>query len=343
MTSIIDISKTPNKVEFKIKNKGDFEIALINALRRIILVNLSSINIDRDSVIFFENSSVFCDDFLNHRLSLLPLNVEELDKMDFNNIMITCDVKNEGTEILNVYPKDFNVMIEEKEIPLNKVFILDNVIFCRLKTGQKVSFSSTLKKGTSKTESASFSLASKVSYMFEKDEKMIKEQLSQLKTEEEKNEFLLLNQERCYARNLDGSPSLYKFMIEGDGMVPTKSLFKMGCDYLTNLLNEKIEILKNPDSSEEIEIEVSKTNMTAFDIIFKDSDDTLGNLIQTYGMKEKGISYIGYRILHPLDRILNIRVSLDKKDFSEKDVCQKIIDILKTVLTKVSTLRKDYG
>lgn len=343
MSSIIDISKTAHKVEFKIKNKGDFEIALINALRRIILVNLSSINIDRDSVVFFENTSVFCDDFLNHRLSLLPLNVEELDKMNYSNIMITCDVKNDELETINVYPKDFTVMMDDKEIPINKTFILENVIFCRLKSGQQISFTSTLKKGTSKTDSASFSLASKVSYMFEKDEKMVKEELSKLKTPEERNEFLLLNQERCYSRNPDGSPSLYKFMIEGDGMVKTQSLFKMGCDYLKEMLDEKIELLKNPESYEDIDIEVSKTNLTAFDVIFTNSDDTLGNIIQTYGMKEKDISYIGYRVPHPLDRVLNIRISLTKKDFSEKDVCQKLIDILKNVLTKISKLKKDYS
>ena len=177
--------------------------------------------------------------------------------------------------------------------------------------------------------------------MFEKDEKMVKEQLAQMKTEEERNEFLLLNQERCYSRNPDGSPSLYKFMIESDGMIKTQSLFKMACDYLTNLLNEKIELLKN--TTEDVSINVSETNMTAFDVIFVDSDDTLGNLIQTYGMKEKGIAFIGYRVPHPLDRVLHIRISLEKKDFSEKDVLQKIIDILKIILTKVSTLRKDYG
>lgn len=132
-------------------------------------------------------------------------------------------------------------------------------------------------------------------------------------------------------------------MIESDGMVKTSSLFKMGCDYLINLLNEKIDLLKNPDSSEDIEVKISETNMNAYDIIFVDSDDTLGNLVQSYGMKEKDISFIGYRVPHPLDRILHVRISLNKKNFTERDVCEKMIDILKMVITKVSVLRKDYG
>jgi len=178
------------KIIITIKNdKSEYEIALINALRRILLVDLVSVNIDRDSVKFYENTSVFCDDFLTHRLSLLPLQVEELLKMNIEEIEILCDVKNDDVTIVNVCPKDFKVLQNDKEINNKKIFILEDCLFARLKYGQRLSFSCQLKKGTSKKNTSAFSLVSKAVYYFERDEKQIKEEVKKIKMKKKEMNF----------------------------------------------------------------------------------------------------------------------------------------------------------
>ncbi len=59
MSTITSLKKSLNAIQFKINNKKEnYEIALINGLRRIILVNLDAFCFSRESVHFQKNTRI---------------------------------------------------------------------------------------------------------------------------------------------------------------------------------------------------------------------------------------------------------------------------------------------
>ena len=61
-----------NSLKFQIK--GDYDVCVINALRRITIANLSTFAFSRNSIVFQTNKTIYNEDFLSMRFSLLPLN-----------------------------------------------------------------------------------------------------------------------------------------------------------------------------------------------------------------------------------------------------------------------------
>ena len=50
--------------------------------------------------VFFENSSMIDNEFLEHRLKLIPINCDYIDSIskDYENIVISCKKQNENNE-----------------------------------------------------------------------------------------------------------------------------------------------------------------------------------------------------------------------------------------------------
>ena len=130
--------------------------------------------------------------------------------------------------------------------------------------------------------------------------------------------------------------------METDGMYPILDIFSLGCDYYIKLLQSKIDEIKNIETSTIVYIETSPTNMTGFDFIFEKSDDTIGNVVQTYGIQDKDIHYIGYHIPHPLDRKLYIRLSLVNDTATRNDYEKKMIQIMQRIISILEDLKSDY-
>jgi len=93
--------------------------------------------------------------------------------------------------------------------------------------------------------------------------------------------------------------------------------------------------------SSRVRIETSPTNMVGYDFVFERSDDTLGNILQTYGMRDKEIKYIGYHVPHPLDRRLYVRISMGEKVGRVKYE-KKVVELMQVVIRLLEGLRRDY-
>ena len=88
-------------------------------------------------------------------------------------------------------------------------------------------------------------------------------------------------------------------------------------------------------------MKTSPTNMEGYDFIFENSDDTLGNWIQTTGLKYKEIKYIGYNIPHILDKKLFVRVSLG--DGIPRSKYEGIMmEIMDSMIKTAQKLKKEY-
>jgi len=348
--SITSLRKTSNSVEFKIVNKKDnnFEIALINGLRRVILVNLEIYCFDRDKIDIARNTSIYNEDFLTQRLSLLPLNYKELSKLDISKIEAHLNLSNnEPVEIKNFYAKDIKIyygdidkpLEERKLLDTSKIITLPDILLVSIKPEQYLDCVMGIKKGSHKEDGSMYCGVSKCVYFFEPDEKEFVSQLSKLDANKQK-EMAPILREKIYKRDGD-VPSIYNFMLETDDILPVKDVFVMGCDYLVNMLKGKIDDIKDIEMSSRVRIETSPTNMVGYDFVFERSDDTLGNILQTYGMRDKEIKYIGYHVPHPLDRRLYVRISMGEKVGRVKYE-KKVVELMQVVIRLLEGLRRDY-
>jgi DNA-directed RNA polymerase subunit L len=332
MSTITSLKKSPNAIQFKINNKKEnYEISLINGLRRIILVNLDAFCFSRESIQFQKNTSIYNEDFMSQRFSLIPLNAKEFSKLDLSKVEAhfnaTCT---NAVEPTSYYSKDIQLFYldgEEKKLLDNSKYItIPNILLANIKPTQEMICTFEVKRGNHKENGGMYCPVSKCVYHFESDSK----------------DDTSIAKERDYLKTKTLLPLVYNFELETDGMYPIKEIFSLGCDYYIQLLQNKIEEIKNIETSSIVYIETSPTNMTGFDFIFEKSDDTLGNVVQTYGIQDKDIHYIGYHIPHPLDRKLFIRLSLVNEKAPREAYEKKMIQIMQRIISILEVLKSDY-
>jgi len=337
MSTIVSLKKSSNAIQFKINNKKEnYEIALINGLRRIILVNLDSFCFSRESIQFQKNTSIYNEDFMSQRFSLIPLNAKEFSKLDLTKLeaqfYATCSNVVEPT---SYYAKDIKLYYMEGEaegendkilLDTTKYITIPDILLANIKPTQEMICTFKVKRGNHKENGGMFCPVSKCVYFFESDSK----------------DESLNGREKDYLKTKNLLPLIYNFELETDGMYPIKEIFFLGCDYFIQLLQNKIEEIKNIETSTTVYIETSPTNMTGFDFIFEKNDDTLGNVIQTYGIQDKDIHYIGYHIPHPLDRKLFVRLSLVNDKATRNDYEKKMMQIMQLIISILEGLKSDY-
>ena len=336
MSTITSLKKSPNTIQFKINNKKEnYEISLINGLRRIILVNLDCFCFSRESIQFQKNTSIYNEDFMSQRFSLIPLNAKEFSKLDISKVEAhfnaTCA---NAVEPTSYYSKDIQLFYLESEedgegkrlLDNSKYITIPNILLANIKPTQEMICTFEVKRGNHKENGGMYCPVSKCVYHFESDSK----------------DDTPIEQERDYLKTKTLLPLIYNFEIETDGMYPILDIFSLGCDYYIKLLQSKIDEIKNIETSAIVYIETSPTNMTGFDFIFEKSDDTIGNVVQTYGIQDKDIHYIGYHIPHPLDRKLYIRLSLVNDTATRNDYEKKMIQIMQRIISILEDLKSDY-
>lgn len=335
MSTITSLKKSLNAIQFKINNKKEnYEIALINGLRRIILVNLDSFCFSRESIIFQKNTSIYNEDFMSQRFSLISLNAKEFSKLDLTKVEAhfhaTCE---NAVESISYYAKDIKLYYLENEdeegkrlLDNSKYITIPDILLANIKPTQEMICTFQVKRGSHKENGGMYCPVSKCVYFFESDSK---------------NESPIAR-EKDYLKTKSLLPLIYNFEIETDGIYPIVEIFSLGCDYFIQLLQNKIEEIKNIETSSTVYIETSPTNMNGFDFIFEKNDDTLGNVIQTYGIQDKDIHYIGYHIPHPLDRKLFIRLSLVNESAARSVYENKMIQIMQRIISILQALKSDY-
>ena len=121
--SNIKYDSANDSIFFKINNKeSNYEVSLINALRRVIIANLNSYAITRESVVFHKNNSIFNNDFLSQRLNLMPLNYEYINKLDISDLYIELNVENIDKNTINITLENFDVFYKDEKISNNEIF-----------------------------------------------------------------------------------------------------------------------------------------------------------------------------------------------------------------------------
>jgi len=155
----------PYRVDFKLSS---VDLAFANSLRRTILAEIPTMAVDLVEV--EKNTSVLPDEFLAHRLGLIPLNSKNCDQdveytrdCDCDNYCSRCSVtltlhaRCTSEEIMRVYSRDLIVSSERANEWVGSPVIADpdgkGPLICKLRRGQELKLSCIAKKGIAKEHS----------------------------------------------------------------------------------------------------------------------------------------------------------------------------------------------
>jgi DNA-directed RNA polymerase subunit L len=341
----LSIDERNNKISFLLKNNDKIKISFANALRRIIIANIH-VHI-MGKTVFFENSSMIDNEFLEHRLKLIPINCDYIDSISkdyeniYENIVISCKKSNINNEnLISVYPSDFVCKIGDKELENSKIFPYPNILWGKLKMNQKISFESRLVRNNQEYGGSFFEPVSKCVYTFGIDEKKSNEIMKNM-PEEEQKKFSTLDIARVYSKTSNGEPSEYIFNYVSIGFYSCMYILKKGVEILINkLLIIKNEMKKN--NSVKLYIYQNKENINFINFDINDENDTIGNLLATYLTEDKDVFFAGYIIEHPLKKNFILKIQL-KENNSVENIILKLTEVINLLLSYCSDISKDIN
>ncbi len=131
-------------------------------------------------------------------------------------------------------------------------------------------------------------------------------------------EFRSLEIYRCFKVGDDGEANSFDFTVESVGALDTYVILTRAFSSIVALSN-KYASLDRGELPENIEVRPAEARMKGFDFWIKEEDDTLGNMIQTWlndnkvgrGVKEGGVTFVGYKIPHPLRNEMVFRIGVE--------------------------------
>ena len=320
-----------NQITFETNN---VDLSILNGIRRVLLMDIPILGVignGIDSTVnIIENNTVLNNEIIENRIALIPLNVieEYNDKFTFgeDELTISLDANcSEYENIKTITTKDLEVIQNNKKV--NDFFKEPYCVITKLRKNEKLKLTASAVKETGRKH-ASFNIVSGVT-LYNKPKNTLKDYSS------------VIDYEKDY---IEGH-YVFKFEIINNTISHKYMVMKA-----TDILINKLSLLM-----EKAKLEQFQNNQSTYDFEFENENDTIGNIIQTYVFNNYVISnkkilddyqcsYIGYIVKHPLDKILTIRITLDKEN-SEiassflKLICQEIIvNILQPLKEQFSQL-----
>ena len=332
--------KLADKHSFIIEN---VDLAIINSIRRILLSEIDVIGFygeEHPTIEIIYNNGPLHNEFMIHRLGLIPINVSEklIDDYIDGDYIIELNVSNTSNETINITTDNFTGTYKNRNLTkdeLKELFPPPNknikrpILITRLRSGEQFHAKATAIKRTGKLN-ASFSCVSLANFFFIQDEN------------EAKKKDNILDKERSYYKDIYGEPIKINFQMEIINGLSYKYLFHKSILIIKNKLENLIINLTNKIIDIE---EVPNCDGYSYNFHINNEDDTLGNLIQSL-IHNKFIrpnkpecSYIGYICPHPLIDKLVIRLTLNTTNieaFSNFLInnCKDIIKIMDDIEAK---------
>lgn len=157
-----DSQAEPYRVDFKLSS---VDLAFANSLRRVVLAEIPTIAIDLVEV--EKNTSVLPDEFLAHRIGLIPLNSKNCDQdVEYTrdcecedhcarcSVTLSLHARCSSDDIMRVYARDLVVSGERANEWVGNPVITDpdskGPLICKLRKGQEVKMTLIAKKGIAK-------------------------------------------------------------------------------------------------------------------------------------------------------------------------------------------------
>lgn len=321
------IKLSPTEIQFQIRNPSENKATLYfpsmaNAIRRTILSDLPNYLPSRNLMSFQTCTSMIHQDMLSLRFHLCPIRILSVFE-NSSDITLFANISNETAQIQDVLLKQITIQRKEEQVSPEEFWTNPDILFTRLKPGQKIEFSCPVEFGSSSSKNAGFQPCAAVRYIFTTKPEEMDSIISTktFATPEDELSFRKGHAEQAIWKNKEEQPMEYQFFMENIGCYPSQeviptALFIIGKRFqrmsslFTLLLNQKIEFPTIPK-----QMIVSPYNGTyrAFDItIYNETETTVDHWTQ-YVRRDPDVEYVGYRIPHPMDPIIVIRIALKQQ------------------------------
>lgn len=301
------------------------DVAYINAIRRTILSEIENVAVCTNNMKFHVNTTSLHNEFMQHRLSLIPLHLtaEQIENFNPGTYKFVIDAKNEGDIIKNITTNDITIYNNEgvkvdkkthKQIfpPYKHSDGSEHyILITKMKKGEELHVEFRAAKGIAK-DNAKWSPVSTASYTYEVDTEEYKKQLQAKKSanasKDELNFFKTIEKQRIYKKDKHGRPNAFRFVIETE--------CRMEPIYILNQAVKKvIENLRK--FSAKLKKVVVENGVHILE--FEDEGYTISNIIHTtminnYVDKQKRITYAGYIKPHALEDIIVFKIKFINED-----------------------------
>jgi DNA-directed RNA polymerase subunit L len=324
MTFTIRPNETEEYLEFEVKN---ISISMANAIRRVALAEVETYAISEADIKLLENTSPLHNEYISHRISLLPLNqsIQNLDNYRFYiSKKHTKDVaiENDQNSIMEITTDDIQIydITNDSWIDTKDIFT-DTILVTKLNVKQKLLGYFTASKGKA-LEHSRWQAVSTICYRYK-----VKKDLDGVEYDK-----ITLEEERDWVKKDNGDPTGFIFYLETCGVMAPRDVVKASLVIIKNKLATFKEYIKVNSSK------LGWTSNNMLDMEYEGEMHTLGNLIATMGLEMLGENdYIGYRIIHPMMNKFILRMKLDNVN-SKDDHVKSLYKICDTIEKQVDDL-----
>lgn len=333
--TISKISEEDDLYKFTLSN---INVSLANALRRTILSDIPTVVFDAENSEHCQiekNTGRLHNEILKHRLSCIPIHMNELDVLP-NKYIMELNISNDTDNMIYVTTEDFKIKNKDtknylKEKEIRQIFpssIKTNMYidFARLRPkigstipGEEIKLTCEFSIKTAK-DNSTFNVVSKCSYGNTIDPEKAKtvwdgieqNMRAESSTDEEikfqKKNYYLLDAQRSFI------PDSFDFIIQTVGVYENKVIIKKACVVLQNKL---VELVQNIES-DIVPITISESTVdNCYDIILENEDYTIGKaleyiLYEKYYNGDKILTYCGFKKFHPHNDDSTLRIAFVK-------------------------------
>lgn len=301
------LKEKDNSIEFEIKNISK---SIVNAIRRTCLSNIR--NTAFDEVNFKVNTTSLHDEFLKHRIELIPVLLERFDEKTISNYTFKLHVTNKPNEPTYVTTNDIEVfeVIDgiEKKVVFKNMFIQkpNPILITRFPTIiddkeiQKLNVEFKLRVGTGIIHTK-YSPTTICVSIPQKD------------------------------KNDETNNDTYKFKLESVGLVSPTEIVTKSFVSIGELLNTMHKDL----SDNNIQINTVE-NFRGIEFVFEKQSATTGYMIQEMMYElfyNREISHVSYHETHPLENTLAFRIKLIETDTDSYMESDDYINATKKLMT----------
>jgi DNA-directed RNA polymerase subunit L len=308
------LSNNGYRLETEFKN---VPVAFVNGLRRILLSEIPTVVV-RD-VQILDNSTKMIHEMLKHRVEMLPINVRPEETAVIRDTKIELRYLPPATpdltrkEAVDITSDDFAIDGPRPSIILKDRDLDQPLYFMRLQPTESIHVKASLAvetKGTSQVCVATFK-----NHIDQELAKLDKDSYVAVAGDDDNERAMLAKVfdnyeiQRSYARDDEGRPYWFDFVVESIGVTPAKDLLKQAA----MIFKKKIETwCENPIQREEGDW---------YSIETEEEGHTIGALAQILIYNQK-VNYVSYRIVHPLLPKMIVR-------FCSKIAPEKVIEKFK--------------
>jgi DNA-directed RNA polymerase subunit L len=319
-------------ISFKIENE---DVALVNALRRIVLSEIPNVAFDASKDInIIVNTCSLHNEFIAHRLSLIPicLSEKEIESFEPDKYKFVLNVKNRSSSLLNVTTKDFDIYDKEGK-PFSREFV-EKVFPKNPETGEYILITKLKPNNLDNTKGDALHLEAHASLGIARNNACWSpvslctffNNIDEARTNDKMG---VIERERTFLKNKYGEPCSFTFLIESECRMRESYIFYKALDVLKNNL---VQIVDNMESY--------KTEFfNGINIIYVDNcTHTMGNFLQAmiYNMFVRSKSqpkldwqYIGYYQPHPLENTIVFKIKTKLNNNPKKAMTYAIGHLIK--------------